>query len=415
MPIDVFNGDDHRKTIHYPNGGSRDFQFDERDELVAVKQPSGVLWSKVAADVWKSSRDEKFEGSISLSKDGDYVYTGKDKSRRVIRADGEKYEEKEAIGSDDLPRLFRDLLPKLDSNKDGALSMDELKSKTALDRTNNDEEAAVVALRENFSKLKGLSNDQRWFDDKITSDDIKEFAKYNASFHKIDRIAHSRAVVHRNFEQLDSNHDGLLYGAELQEAIDKKTVPNLDLDAIRQVKSELAQIPKWYLVSKLRGRAAVEERDLEEGIIKIRHSNDFRIAFDVDWSMKSSHNDVRKLMYGSDPKERWKKDPLSEPTHPNVLTRKEFLSPGEIAGWTIGGAALAAALKFSDPATQCLVMGTFGLGYGFGLGFRVTDGFDNGDYIRSTRGGLSRQFDHQLLRRKEGEGWQLADKKTAKN
>src|SRR5688572_22059846 len=57
-------------SVTYPNGKVRQFDYDEKEELVKIKQPNGEIWTKQGHDDWASDGGKKFSGRIAVTSDG---------------------------------------------------------------------------------------------------------------------------------------------------------------------------------------------------------------------------------------------------------------------------------------------------------------------------------------------------------
>jgi YD repeat-containing protein len=217
--------------VTYPDGKSRQFEYDEQGKLKAIVQPGGEKWTQKEAGLWVSNKGRTFSGEIRVGSEGEYVTVDSAGITRSYAIDGSKKvfdfridEIKNALTHfDPADKALKADFDKLDSNADGFLSDTELIGGIGNSALGRDTRLAAAGLRLGYKTVLDLSSEDNRNDLGISRNDLKAYGK---------AIRESEAGwLERNLEYINFGAAGAaLLGAGMQLAA--RSNPGLALSVV---------------------------------------------------------------------------------------------------------------------------------------------------------------------------------------
>lgn len=223
------------------------------------------------------------------------------------------------VGAGDLLSLYNRYKDSIDRDKDGFITKSELNSAQEIItgerdmlafsdgnpkiwekdlKANGSRFAMLVGtLRINFDELESLSNDEFGFESRISRADIEAFDKMQAAVLPSDKVAESMAgISDATFNKIDHDSDGFLSEKELDRVIDDRSFNEADRHIFRVMRERVGDVEEASNDEWLDENDGITRADLKAYLASRQESDEFKLAFDVDWSLKS-YSGILNRMY----------------------------------------------------------------------------------------------------------------------
>ncbi len=144
--------------------------------------------------------------------------------------------------------VAKQLLKKLDSNKNGELTKDEIVKALQDPSIKGKEAQALAAMYQNFDRLHNLSKHEGWFSSKsITAADLDKYNEVKtAQDARVNEAFAMKTWAHKNLEKFDSNKSGSLTKDELDRAINDPKTSSYDKSMLEAVKKNYSNMGHFY-------------------------------------------------------------------------------------------------------------------------------------------------------------------------
>ena len=174
----------------------------------------------------------------------------KDKSKAQAERSAESQDKADVpqLSAEEFADVAKQVLAKIDTNKNGELTKDEL-AKALQDPSIKGKEAqALAAMYQNFDRLHNLSKHEGFFSSKsITAADLDKFKEVKAEQDKrVTEAFEMKTWAHNNLSKFDSNESGSLTKDELDKAINDPKTSAHDKAMLEAVKKHYSEMGRFW-------------------------------------------------------------------------------------------------------------------------------------------------------------------------
>jgi len=301
--------------IRYPDGSSREFEYDKQAQPIKEVTPDGTVWTRDGtSDQWASDQGGRRTGRLLVELEGSSTFLHQDGTREVFYRSGESGKSQPQIDSQDLKRILKKDFDRLDENHDGLISEEEINAAIE-DRSFTGEDAQMVAvLKAAYSFLRSLRSQD--FDDaaalkprspwsvvrEIVSDQngisMDEVLKFDAIQRSVNAECLQLTMLgefgSKSYSLVDSDDNGFITRDEIDRALAKTEIKDQDRQALQFMRKKFAEIESASNDEWGPERSGITKKDIEAYLRQFAQSDDYKLVVGTDDLLCRAKDKVEK-------------------------------------------------------------------------------------------------------------------------